>query len=180
MIKTQPKWLTKLGYYDVDQSSGEILGSGEYHTDDFKKANARKISAMDAFCKRYDALYRKRQVSMLFHTFTQANKARMPFNTMIKLTRKRYRKLGFEIKGFIWTAEVSERLHWHYHLCVAVDRMTVKKIPAELKLDGLWGRRTGIEFVKKDVRHYMAKYFAKQNYRVIGTRSYGRSRHFLN
>jgi hypothetical protein len=49
-------------------------------------------------------------------------------------------------------------------------------IPEELKFEDLWGQRTEIDFVKKNIRHYMAKYFAKHNSRAIGRRSYGISR----
>lgn len=179
-VKTEPKWFTELSYRTVDNDTGELLGNGKYQTDEFKKSNQRKILTLDKFCNTYQPLYTKRKVSLLFHTFTQANNARMTFRRMLHLLRKRYKALDIEILGFIWTAEVSKKLHWHYHCCVAVRRIRVKKIPDGLKLQGLWGRRTGVEFVKKNVRHYMAKYWAKDNYRVIGTRSMGKSKFFLN
>jgi len=52
------------------------------------------------------------------------------------------------------------------------------KMSDKLKLQDLWGQRTEIAFVRNNIRHYMAKYFAKHNFRVTGTRSYGRSRNF--
>jgi hypothetical protein len=42
-----------------------------------------------------------------------------------------------------------------------------------MKLESVWGARTQVEFVRKNIRHYMAKYFAKENARIIGVRSFG-------
>jgi hypothetical protein len=180
IVKTQPKWITTLGYYNVNKATGEIEGRGTYETNDFKKANARKIKGLDSFSSHYQPLYRQGKVSLMFHTLTRANKSRLTIRRMLHLTRKRYKSIGYNITGYVWTAEVSERLHWHYHLVVALDRrMTLKKIPKELYLEDLWGQRTQVEFVKNNVRHYMAKYFAKSNARVIGSRSYGISRKFV-
>lgn len=180
IVKTYPKWNTVLGILSVDQDTGELLDTGrEYLTNDFKQSNGRKIRVLDAFCSIYQPMYQRKAVSLLFHTFTQANQARMSFRRMLHLVRKRYVALGYQVLGFVWTAEVSEKLHWHYHLCLAILRMVVKRIPSALKFQGLWGRRTGVEFVKKNVRHYMAKYFAKNDNRVIGSRSFGKSRQFM-
>ncbi|NDF99355.1 MAG: hypothetical protein EB101_10640 [Chitinophagia bacterium] len=87
----------------------------------------------------------------------------------------RFKRREVTFYGYVWTAEVSEKLMFHYHICVAVNRLELKgkKLPDWLKLDDVWGRRTGVEFVKRNVRHYMAKYFAKHNARVVGMRSYG-------
>ena len=115
----------------------------------------------------------------MFHTFTRANQADKSIQEIIENLKTRYRAIGREVRGYIWTAEVSENLHWHYHLCLAIDRINFTSIPDEIKLDGLWGQRTGVEFVRKNLRHYMAKYFAKQNARVIGLRSYGKSNRYL-
>ena len=181
-VKTAPKWLTTLEYSNVQKDTGEIVGTGQYQTDEFKKSNGKKINALDLFCGRYDLLYRQRKTSLMFHTFTRPNRARMSFRRMLHLTRKRYKSLGYEVRGYLWTAEVSTNLHWHYHLIIALDRrlnIKGKSLPEQLMLEDLWGQRTQTEFVKKNVRHYLAKYFAKHDARVIGTRSYGRSRKFL-
>ena len=179
-VKTRPKWFTELGYYNIDNDSGELLSKGEYQTNEFKASNKRKILALDEFCSHYQPLYSVRQVSLLFHTFTQANEANLSFRRMLDNVKLHYSEIGRPLRAHLWTGEVSTDvdLHWHYHLCVAIDRITVHKIPEELKFEDLWGRRTGVEFVKKNVRHYMAKYFAKHNSRVMGVRSFGKSRHF--
>lgn len=187
-IKTQPKWNTELGYYEIDAETGEILKPGIHQTDEFKKSNAKKIKAMDAFADAYSNAYASGQISLLFHTFTRPNYAKMDFRRMLGNVVKRYKALGFNVTGYVWTAEVTDELTskgnglmWHYHLVVALDkRMNVKgkSLSDKLKFEDLWGQRTDVEFVKKNVRHYMAKYFAKHNARVIGTRSYGRTRKF--
>lgn len=181
-VKTQPKWLTTLGYYDANIETGEILGGGEYQTNEFKKSNGKKINSLDLFCNRYNDLYKKGKTSLMFHTFTRPNHARITFRRMLHLIRLRYKSIGYNVNGYLWTAEVSENLHWHYHLILALDsRLNIKgkTIPKELLFEDLWGQRTDVQFVQKNVRHYLAKYFAKHNSRVIGTRSYGRSRKFI-
>lgn len=184
LVKTLPKWNTTLGYYEVDNDTGEIVAVGEYMTDELKASNARKIKALDAFSAHFQPLYKKKAVSIMFHTFTQANNARIDFKKMLDVVRSRYKRKGYKVRGDIWTCEISYENnasgHWHYHLAVAVDRVNLrgKKLPAWMKFNEVWGRRTGVEFVKKNVRHYMAKYFAKHNARIVGIRSYGKSRKF--
>lgn len=176
-IKTVPKWITTLNYSEVDTTSGEIVTDEvAYETNEIKSSNARKIVRLDRFCNYYQPLYAGREVSLLFHTFTRANCANLTFSRMLDDVKYAYRSISRPVRGYIWTAEVSQQLHWHYHLCVAVDRLKVRKIPDELKFEELWGQRTGVEFVRKNVKHYMAKYFAKENARVIGQRAFGCSR----
>jgi len=179
-VKTQPKWYTDLMEWDVDESTGEMIPKGVYSTNDFKVSNGKKIKSLDKFCNFYQPLYKAKKVTLWFLTFTRANKANMPFNTMSKIVVQYFKRLGIDVKGFIWTAEVSENLHWHYHLCISTDRVRLEggKFPELLKFDNIWGQRTEIEFVKRNVKHYMSKYFAKHNYRIIGSRSYGCSRKF--
>jgi hypothetical protein len=99
---------------------------------------------------------------------------------MSKIVIQYFKRLGIEVRGHIWTAEVSNQLHWHYHMCVSTDRVKLEggKFPELLKFDNIWGQYTDIDFVKKNIKHYMSKYFAKCDYRVIGSRSYGCSRKF--
>jgi len=177
-VKTTPKWYTDLLMCELDQVSGELFPKEIYTSDDFKCSNGKKIKALDRFCAKYQPLYRLRRVSLFFMTFTRANHAKLRWGIMCKLVVKYFKRLGINVRGQIWTAEVSDSFHWHYHLCIATDRVNWKDsgIPPSLKFENLWGQRTEIDFVKKNVRHYMAKYFAKCNYRVIGFRSYGISR----
>lgn len=167
LIETKPKWLTTLAkntWSDEFQDWGvtEVL-----ETNNFKSANYRKIKALDKFCSKYQPMYTKREVTLFFMTFTNAPKCR-PWKEMMGIISHYFKRTGFPILDYIWTAEISEGLHFHYHLCIATSRMNLKnkKIPELLKFDKLWGQRTEIDFVKKNVRHYMAKYFAKNNARA--------------
>lgn len=179
MVKTAPKWLTNMTYQECDTETGELGGYHDYETNEIKQGNGRKIKALDAFCDHYQPLYSQRKVSLMFHTFTRANHANTTFRRMVDNVKQHYkRNLSRPVKGLIWVSEISENLHWHYHLCVAVDRMKLKQIPEELKFEDLWGQRTEVEFVKKNVRRYMAKYFAKHQSRIMNTRAYGKSRNF--
>ena len=182
-VKTAPKWITTLGCEEVETDTGEMI-PGVYVTNDFRSANNRKIKALDAFCGYYQPMYARKEVSLMFHTFTQANKANLDFASMLDNVRYHYaEQLQRPVRGYIWTLELkpNEKMggfNMHYHAGVAIDRIEINKLPAHLKFDDLWGQRTEIEFVRKNIRHYMAKYFAKQNARADGFRSYGRSRLF--
>ena len=94
-------------------------------------------------------------------TFTRANHARVEWKTMIYAIRKRIEREGLNLRGFIWTAEISEKLHYHFHLCVAIDRVNWKTIPERLKFENLWGQRTEIDFVKKRLSERTASFVIK-------------------
>jgi len=176
-IQTEPKNLTRLAL--MANIEGVICPIDVINTNDFKASNNRKIKALDRFCSIYQKLYRLRQVSLMFITLTDAFKALMTISQYIDYLKKTYAKNGFKIHDYIWTLEISEEnFHPHYHLCVAIDRLYIQgqKLPEWLKGNEIWGMRTEIEFVKKNVRHYMAKYFAKNQYRAIGYQSFGISK----
>lgn len=178
-VKTQPKWFTNLLEHEYDKETGELLAKGVYQTNDFKVSNGKKIKRLDQFCSYYQPMYKERKVTLWFLTFTRANFARLEWKQMNNIIRKYFKREGIDIRGFIWTYEISKDYHWHYHLCIATDRINIKGkgLPTKLKFDFLWGQRTELEFVKKDIRHYMAKYFSKCEYRLNnGSRSYGISK----
>ena len=75
---------------------------------------------------------------------------------------------------------MDKGLHPHYHLCIAINRINIAggSMPQYLKLDNAWhcgAGSTKVEFVKKNVRHYLSKYFAKNYFRPLNLRSYGNS-----
>lgn len=174
-VKTLPKWFSNLYHERVDVATGEVLVSEVYQTHEIKSSNGRKIKRLDAFCGHFQPLYQKKQVTLLFYTLTQANEASTNISGAIDALKMRFKRREVKFLGYIWTAEVSDNLHFHYHICVAIDRLDFKgkRLPEWLKLQDVWGRRTGVEFVKRNVRRYMAKYWAKHNARVVGMRSYG-------
>ena len=167
LVETMPKWLTTLAKNTWSEEFKDYAVTEVLETNNFKSANYRKILALDKFCSKYQPLYEKKEVTLFFMTFTNAPKCR-PWKEMMGIISHYFKRAKFPILDYVWTAEISERLHFHYHLCVATSRMDLKnqKIPKLLKFDKLWGQRTEIDFVKKNVRHYMAKYFAKNNSRA--------------
>lgn len=178
-VQTKPKYLTQLLREKYDKNQDDWSGGMEViETNSFKQANNRKIKALNRFCDKYQPLYQKKEVTLFFLTFTQMNKARLTWKTMSRIVVKYFERIGFPVRAFVWTLEVSENLHAHYHLCVAVNRMDLKggKIPKEMKFNRIWGKRTEIDFVKKNVKFYLSKYFAKNNNRIEGYRSYGISK----
>ena len=176
-IQNNPKWLTRLQYLNVDTETGEIIDHDYLDTNNQKASNGRKIKALDKWCGVFQPLYQKKKVSMLFYTFTQADKAKLNIQQMINSLQKRYDRKGKKILGYVWTLEISEKGHIHYHLAIAISRLNLEgaKLPKWMKADSIWGKRTQVEFVRKNIRHYMAKYFAKHNARIEGLRSYGMS-----
>jgi len=174
-----PKWLTVLEKGKLNQETGEIIYFEDYKTDDFKASRNRKIKTVEKFCDYYEPLYRRREVSLLFHTFTRLNYSREDMKTMLKNVKYRYRALKREIRGYLWVLEISETNHIHYHLVVAIDRVLWSKIPKELKLENLWGQRTGVEFIKKGIKSYLGKYLYKSETRILFKRSYAVSRKFI-
>jgi hypothetical protein len=178
LVRTQPKWFTDLMCENYDTNSGELLSYEVHQTNDFKRSNNGKIKALNKFCNHFQPLYRKRQVSLLFYTLTTANQSASTISGIIDVLKMRLKRKKQPLLGYIWTSEVSENLHWHYHLCIAVNRLDIvgKSLPDHLKLDSVWEAICQVEFVKKNVKYYLSKYFAKHNYRINGIRSYGISK----
>jgi hypothetical protein len=185
LIRTEPRYITTLTCSAVDAQTGEI-STKEYITDDLKRGNKRKINRLDAFCSYYQPLYRTKKVSLFLVTFTEADQAIQgkEWSRMIEAVKYRFKSMGYDVRGYIWTMEIStENYHFHYHLCVAVNRMDIRgqRMPDNLKFDDLWNRKTEIAFVKKNVRNYLSKYFAKNRWRLQGSdgkvyRNYGISK----
>jgi len=177
VVQTNPKWLTDLGVWKKDEN-GFLDLKEIYPTNNQKSSNFRKIKALDGFCDYYQPLYKKRKVTLLFLTFTRANYASKSFVSMVKIVKNYFERNGTPVLDYIWTSEVSENNHWHYHLAIAINRVTWKTIPKNFLFEKLWGQRTEIDFVKKNIKHYMAKYFAKSNYRIEGMMSYGGTKNY--
>jgi len=187
IVETNPKWNTNLLKFQYDIEVQDYVPTEVYQTNNFKSANNRKIKALDRFCNKYQPLYESKKVTLFFLTFTNANKCR-PFKEMMNIISNYYKRTGYPILDYVWTSEISEGLHFHYHLCVATNRMNLKgkKIPKLLMFNKLWGQRTEIDFVKKNVKFYLSKYFAKNNSRakmintdnnkLTNVRSYGISK----
>lgn len=176
LVQTAPKWLTDLGIWKKDEM-GNLDLTEIYATNNQKSSNHRKIKALDGFCNFYQPLYKKKKVTLLFLTFTKANKCK-DWKVMLNIIREYFKREGTPILDYVWTSEVSENLHWHYHIAIAINRVTWTTIPKRFFFEKLWGQRTEIDFVKKNIKHYMAKYFAKSNYRIEGLMSYGTTKNY--
>lgn len=175
-ISRIPKYLTVLGApKSIDTGTGEIFYE-DYQTDDFKASRNRKIKTIKKFTEYYEPLYQGRKVSLLFHTFTRLNYSKQDMRRMLDNVKYRYSSIKREIRGYLWALEVSEKNHIHYHLIVAIDRVSWRKIPEALKFEDLWGQRTGVEFIKKSVKSYLSKYLYKSEAKLLSKRSYAISR----
>lgn len=181
-IKTEPKWLTDLLRTDFDTTTGEILGTSVYRTDDLTSGNNRKIKAVNRFVDHFKPLYRQKKVSLLFMTFSVANQARTDIKNLLHTFKKRLKRRNVKLHGYLWVLEISDAsekssgLHVHYHCLVAIDRINCKggSLPDYLKLNDVWGAKTGVEFVQSNsIKYYLSKYFVKCKKRIIGKRSYG-------
>ncbi len=177
LAQTSPKWLTELGVWKKD-SEGNLDLKEIYQTNNHKSSNFRKIKALNSFCAFYQPLYASRKVTLLFFTFTRANFAKKSWHSMVKIVKNYFERNGTPVLDYLWTSEVSENNHWHYHLAIAINRVKWNKIPKRLFFERLWGQRTEIDFVKKNIKYYMSKYFAKSNYRIEGLMSYGGTKNY--
>jgi len=172
LISTIPKWLTTLEKEELNTETGELIYF-DYETDDFKASRNRKIKTVEKFCDFYEPLYRKKEISVLFHTFTRSDYSKKDMKTMVECAKRRYGVLKRQIRGYLWVLELKRNekmqsgFHIHYHLVVATDRLNVKKIPDQLKFEDLWGQRTGVEFIKKSVRGYLSKYLYKSDGKIL-------------
>ena len=89
-VRTEPKWLTDLSMWQKDEYG--VLGlTGVYSSNDFKASNHRKIKALNRFCDKYQPLFEQRKCTLLFLTFTNANKCK-PWVTMIKIIREYFKR----------------------------------------------------------------------------------------
>lgn len=175
IIKSKPKWYTDLLCSTLDKNTGEILNQDVYRTNDLTSGNYRKIKAVNKFCDVFESQYKKREISIMFYTLTVANESGTTISKLMNAFKMRLKRENLKILGYVWVLEVSEKLHIHYHMLVAIDRIKIKsqKMPDFLKLNDLWKCRTKVEFAKKHVRGYLAKYFVKCSSRVLHKRSYG-------
>lgn len=179
-IKTEPKWFTDLLESRLDLETGEILSQSVYRTDDLTSGNNRKIKALNRFCDRFQPMYSRHQVSVFFYTFTVANQAKRTIKETFSIFKKRLKRNGLSLKGYIWVLEISKDLHVHYHALVATERIfcTGKKLPEYLKLNNVWGARTQVRFAEAHIRNYLSKYFSKNKYRIESDETGKRKRQY--
>jgi hypothetical protein len=180
LLQTEFKWGVSFSGEILDLETGELLEDQEYQTTDLEQGIKRKRKAIRSFTDFYEPLYQAKKVSCMFFTLTQANQSKEKFSVTLDAIKKRFARHNLPILGTIWVSEISSKGHWHYHLAVATKRVYWKKIPNWAKVDDLWGRRTGIEFIKKSIGAYLGKYIGKDNMgRIISFRGYAKSRKFL-
>ncbi len=167
-IQSEPKNTVFLNCLFVDKTSGEIVGAGLHETNSHTRSNHFKIKTMDLFAEAYSDLYRQRRVSIMFHTLTCADLNQRTWSDTIRKVKTAYSSLGVSVLGYTWVLEVGTKKDMvHYHLAIAIERTFFKSIPNVLKFEQWYGYRTEINFVKKNIRHYLAKYFAKHNAKVL-------------
>lgn len=184
-ISTIPKYLTVLNKpVNLDTGTGEIIYD-DYNTDDFKASRQRKIKTVNKFSDKYDPLYHKQIVSLLFFTFTRTNFAKKDMRRMMDIIKDHLIAENRPILGYIRVQEIkpNEKIeggwHVHEHIVVAIKRVKWKTIPERLKFNDIWGQRTGVEFVRKGVKCYLSKYLYKSDAKLLGKRSYAISRKLL-
>jgi hypothetical protein len=177
IVKTRPKWYTDLLRSRFDANTGEITAESVYRTDCLTQGNNRKIKAVNAFTDHFKRPYQRKEVTLLFYTFTVANQANVTISDCIKHFKKRLERRNIKMHGFVWVLEVSDTLHVHYHALFAIDRIDFKgsRLPSFLILDKIWGARCQVEAVRSSVRRYLAKYFVKAKSRIVGKRQFGKS-----
>ncbi len=179
LLQKEYKWGISFSGDILDLETGELLEDQDYQTTDLEQGVKRKRKAIRTFTEFYEPLYQEKKVSCMFFTLTQANQSNERLATTLDAIKKRFERHNLPILGHLWVSEVSKNGHWHYHLAIATKRVYWKQIPKWAKVDDLWGRRTGIEFIRKSIGAYLGKYIGKDNIgRIVSFRSYGKSRKF--
>ena len=179
LLQKEWKWGVSLSGNILDLETGELLEDQDYQITDLEQGVKRKRKALRTFTEFYEPLYQQKKVSCMFFTLTQANQSNERLATTLDAIKKRFERHNLPILGHLWVSEVSKNGHWHYHLAIATKRVYWKQIPKWAKVDDLWGRRTGIEFIRKSIGAYLGKYIGKDNIgRIVSFRSYGKSRKF--
>jgi hypothetical protein len=177
-VSFTPKYLKFIEKHSVDANTGEHLGSEVIETDSERGKRGKRINKLRLFDATYLPLKRARKLSLLFITLTHASHSSISISAFFDALKKRARRRGVHVYGYIWVSEVSERLHWHYHAIVAVSRLS-GKLPVWLHAETLWGERTRVQFVKGTATsHYLSKYMGKASGVVQGVRSMGASLKF--
>lgn len=175
-VRTVPKYLTTLAEFKYCEDGLPVL-IGNLETNDLKASNHRKIKAVDKWCEYWQPLYKKRKITLLFFTLTRANKARMGIGDLMRILKINLKRNNVDLLDYLWIQEISEGLHFHYHLVIAIPRVRWKSIPKFLKMESYWGQRTEINFVKKNIKYYLSKYFKKSAWRIDqGFRAYSKMR----
>lgn len=183
-VQSQPKRYSVLTKCETNPLPG-MPALTTIETTDLKASKNRMLQKVNSFCDFYEPLYQAHKVSVLFFTFTRANYSSKTIATMLECVRKRLKVLKWPLRGYIWVLESKKNqnmeggYHVHYHLVIAVDRVNIVKIPNELKVENLWGQRTGVEFIRKTIRGYLSKELSKANAKVCYRRRYGISKKFI-
>lgn len=177
-VSFEPKYLKWLEKDSVDTNTGECIGSEVIETDSERAKRGKRINRLRKFDATYLPLKRARKVSLLFITLTHASHSSISISGFFDALKKRAKRNGVQLYGYVWVSEVSENLHWHYHALVATSRLA-GKLPAWLHAETLWGERTRVQFVKGTATsHYLSKYMGKKSGVVQGVRSMGASAKF--
>lgn len=167
-IKSKPKWFTDLLQTNFDRNTGEVFGQSVYRTDCLTSGNKRKIAALNRLKNEFSDLYRKRKVSIFFYTFSIANENGVAISKAFDGIRKRFLRNGHPIRGYCWVLDIDkDSFHIHYHAIIVCERINCKgkKLPEWLKMDDLWKARCQVQF-GRSFNYYLAKYLAKNNWRV--------------
>ncbi len=179
-LQKEWKWGVSLFGNITDTETGELLEEQVYQINDLEQGVKRKRKAIRSFTDFYEPLYQSKKVSCMFFTLTQANQSSDNLRDTLNAIKKRFARHNLPVLGYLWVSEVSKNNHWHYHLAIATKRVYWKQIPKWAKVDDLWGRRTGIEFIRKSIGAYLGKYIGKDNIgRILNFRGYAKSRTFL-
>jgi len=136
----------------------------------------RRKGRFREFFNIFEPLYKQRKISFLIITLTTpytledvknnkklAKELRDLFRTFWNSYRRRHLRKLNKVYGFLKLIDVGEQGEkLHFHLVVAIPRVRFHKIPDWLKPDkGLWEWLSQVQFIRKSVRGYLAKYLGK-------------------
>ena len=180
LAQYEPKYLTTLRKVTRNIITGEISEDVEIVVGDIYKRLKRRNRSIKAFADHFAPLYARYKVSMFFFTLTIADHTGVDIRNILDILKKRGKAQkpdSCPIIGYHWVLELASDNHIHYHACVVTNRMNIvgKRMPKWLKLDNVWGARTQVVFVEKDVHQYLSNYLNKGFIPIVGKRMYGKS-----
>ena len=138
---------------------------------DYERWWWKRWKKIKQFFNFYSEKYKNKEISMLFLTLTKADNNSFNIRRFLWNYKRNLERHGIKVRGYFWVMEMGEKGMLHYHIALATDRIEVKELPEFLKPDkvGYWKAMTRVEFARKDLRYYLAKYFRKSGVRVFSS-----------
>jgi len=207
IVETEPRFFSdfEVWYFLTEKCSIYEPVRIEKFTSSTHKTQFHKLYKLfERAGKKYDDLWRRRKVTPLFMTLTDARRAKGKIGDFIREFSRRCNRFGVEVYDYIWVMEVSdneeyEDNHIHYHALFYLSRVNVSSNKVHRALfefepkDGrtwlqaiaeLWGghvklrieqKGSSVGYLTSGAMGYLSKH-SKGSKKIRGLRRYGKSK----